>query len=297
MEHIEAAGVHSGDSACVLPPHSISLLHQQEIERQTKALARELGVVGLMNIQFAVKDGEVYIIEVNPRASRTAPFVSKATGVPLAKLATRVMMGEKLADLKPWKLRKSGHISIKESVFPFNRFPGVDILLGPEMRSTGEVMGISKTFGLAFVRSQNAAGQFLPYEGNVFISVKDTDKEQVLPVAKTYEDLGFTILATRGTADFLSERGVKVQTVLKVYEGRPNIVDLIKNGDVQLLINTASGKKTIHDSKAIRQVALLYGVPYTTTMAGAIATSYAVKELIEVEYHEVRSLQEYYGQS
>jgi carbamoyl-phosphate synthase large subunit len=295
MEHIEEAGIHSGDSACVLPPHTVGRLIVQEIERQTEALAAELGVKGLMNIQFAVKDHEVYILEVNPRASRTSPFVSKATGVPLAKLATRVMMGEKVADLKPWEGRKEGHYAIKEAVFPFNRFPGVDILLGPEMRSTGEVMGISESFGLAFVRSQNAAGQFLPTEGRVFISVKDADKEAIVPTARVFHELGFTILATSGTAEFLESRGIGVEVVNKVYEARPHVVDLIKNGRVALVINTASGKQTITDSKEIRQTTLLYGIPYTTTVAGAWATVQAVRELIKMEIHPVKSMQEYYG--
>ena len=201
--------IHSGDSACVLPPHTIPKNLVQEIERQTEALARELDVIGLMNIQFAIKDDEIYIIEVNPRASRTVPFVSKATGVPLAKLATRVMLGEKLKDLKPWEYRKSGYCSVKEAVFPFNRFPGVDVLLGPEMRSTGEVMGIADTFGMAYMKAQLAAGQRLPLEGTVFISINDRDKQEVFQAAEMMSELGFNILATKGTAEFLRERGAQ----------------------------------------------------------------------------------------
>jgi carbamoyl-phosphate synthase large subunit len=294
MEHIEQAGIHSGDSACVLPPHTISRELQAEIERQTKALAAELSVVGLMNIQYAIKDGEIYILEVNPRASRTAPFVSKATGVPLAKLATRVMLGEKIADLKPWAGRKTGHVSVKESVFPFNRFPGVDVLLGPEMRSTGEVMGVDTSFGMAFYKSQLAAGQKLPIDGRVFVSVNDSDKALILPAARLFAELGFTLVATSGTAAFLAEHGIKAEKVLKVYEGRPNIADLIKNKNIALVINTASGKKTIHDSKEIRQTTLLYGVPYTTTVAGAYAMAQAIREL-KGKGMAVKSIQEHYG--
>jgi len=294
MEHIEEAGIHSGDSACVLPPHTIAPELVAEIERQTKELAKELGVFGLMNIQFAIKDGEVYILEVNPRASRTVPFVSKATGVPLAKLATRVMLGEKLRDLKPWAMRKSGHVSVKESVFPFNRFPGVDILLGPEMRSTGEVMGIDKSFGLAFMKGQLAAGQVLPKSGTVFISVNDRDKAHITRVAACFAEMGFHIVATGGTADHLAMNGVEVERVLKVNEGRPNVVDLIKNKQIALVINTPSGKRTVNDSREIRQTTLLYGVPYTTTVAGAAAMALAIREERGAGLG-VTCLQDYYG--
>ncbi|NJB68884.1 carbamoyl-phosphate synthase large subunit [Desulfobaculum xiamenense] len=293
MEHIEEAGIHSGDSACVIPPITLGALIVEEIRRQTIALARELHVVGLMNIQFAVKEGIIYILEVNPRASRTAPFVSKATGVPLPKLATKVMLGAKVKDLDPWSMRKSGYVSVKESVFPFNRFPGVDVLLGPEMRSTGEVMGIDTSFGMAFFKGQLAGGQKLPTSGTVFISVNDPDKEGIVDVAATFKQLGFNILATSGTARFLSRRGVETETVFKVYEGRPHVVDRIKNGEVDLVINTASGKKTVGDSSVIRQNTLLYGIPYTTTVAGARAMAHALRELKERE-PGVRSLQEYY---
>jgi len=294
MEHIEEAGIHSGDSACVLPPHTLSAEIIAEIERQTKALALELNVVGLMNIQFALKDGEVFILEVNPRASRTSPFVSKATGVPLAKLATKVMMGMKLKDLDPWSGRKSGYISVKESVFPFNRFPGVDVLLGPEMRSTGEVMGVDSNFGRAFMKSQLAAGQRLPLEGTVFISVNDRDKDSVLPVAKLFQELGFKVIATGGTAKFLNDNGVTATKVLKVYEGRPNAADHVINGEIQLMINTVSGKKTVQDSSQLRQTTVLYGVPYTTTVAGARAAALAIQEL-KGSGLGVKSLQEHYA--
>ncbi|MFP5238444.1 MAG: carbamoyl-phosphate synthase large subunit, partial [Acidobacteriota bacterium] len=294
MEHIEEAGIHSGDSACVLPPHTLDPALIKEIERQTEALAVELNVVGLMNIQFAIKDGVIFILEVNPRASRTSPFVSKATGVPLANLATKVMMGQTLKDLDPWNKRKAGHISVKESVFPFNRFPGVDVLLGPEMRSTGEVMGVDASFGLAFMKSQLAAGQRLPMEGTVFISVNDADKDAVVPVAKLFEELGFKIVATGGTAAHLSANGVKAEKVLKVYEGRPNAADHVINGQIQLMINTVSGKKTVQDSSQLRQTTLMYGVPYTTTVAGARAMAQAIKEM-KGHGLAVKSLQEHYA--
>ncbi|CCO24738.1 carbamoyl-phosphate synthase large subunit [Maridesulfovibrio hydrothermalis] len=278
MEHIEEAGIHSGDSACVLPPHTLSAEIVKEIERQTIALAEELEIVGLMNIQFAVKDDVVYIIEVNPRASRTVPFVSKATGIQLAKMATRVMLGDKLKDLDPWSMRKGGFYSVKEAVFPFNKFPNVDVMLGPEMRSTGEVMGMDYTPGLAFMKAQLGAGLKLPLEGTVFISVKNRDKEGIVPTAKNFQELGFKILATGGTADFLNKEGVETEKILKVNEGRPHVVDYIKNNDIDLLINTPSGKQTVTDSKEIRQAALLYGLAYTTTVAGAHAMSLAIKE-------------------
>ncbi|MEF2146063.1 MAG: carbamoyl-phosphate synthase large subunit [Desulfovibrionaceae bacterium] len=295
MEHIEEAGIHSGDSACVLPPHTIPHELVLEIERQTRAMALELGVVGLMNVQYAIKDDEIYIIEVNPRASRTVPFVSKATSVPLARLATRIMLGEKLKDLDPWSMRKQGWVAVKEAVFPFNRFPNVDVLLGPEMRSTGEVMGLDESFGLAFMKSQLAAGQILPTEGTVFVAVNDWDKPLVLPVVAQFQKMGFHILATRGTATYLYDNGIRdVEPVLKVYEGRPNVLDHIKNKKIGLVINTVSGRKTVHDSKDIRQAALVYNVPYVTTVAGAKATVQAIDELRSTGL-QVKCLQEYYG--
>lgn len=296
MEHIEEAGIHSGDSACVLPPHSLSKEIVDEIARQTIALALELKVVGLMNIQFAVKDSSIYLLEVNPRASRTAPFVSKATGVPLPRLATLIMLGQKLADLKPENMRKSGYISVKECVFPFRRFPGVDILLGPEMRSTGEVMGIGATFEEAFLKGQVASGQILPRWGKVFLSVNDRDKTQVTELAEFLANLGFEILATTGTATLLRNSGITVQTVLKVYEGRPNVVDMIKNGEIALVINTASGKQTVNDSKSIRESTLHYGVPYTTTLSGAKAIAKSI-EFMQNNEVSVQCLQEYYAAS
>ena len=294
MEHIEEAGVHSGDSACVLPPHTIDAHLIKEIEDQTGRLARELNVIGLLNIQFALKDNQVYILEVNPRASRTVPFVSKATSVPLAKMATRVMLGEKLSDLDPWSKRKNGYYAVKEAVLPFGRYPGVDVLLGPEMRSTGEVMGVDSSLGLAFMKSQMGAGQMLPGRGCVCISVNERDKDQCLTPAKIFHEMGFKIMATRGTAGYLRDRGIQAQVVNKVYEGRPNIIDHIKNREIDLLINTSSGKKTVHDSSSLRQAAVLYRIPYTTTMAAAKAMAMAIRERASHGL-QVKSVQEYHG--
>ncbi len=293
MEHIEEAGIHSGDSACVLPSFSLSYDHVANIALQAEALARELRVVGLMNIQFAIKDDNIFILEVNPRASRTAPFVAKATGVPLPYLATQVMLGKTLEELDPWAMRKGGFYCVKEAVFPFNRFTGVDVLLGPEMRSTGEVMGMGPTFEEAFFKSQLAAGQTLPRSGKIFISVNDRDKEYLPEVAKMFAAQGFELIATRGTATLLQAEGLKVDTVLKVYEGRPNIVDLLKNNEIALVVNTASGKLTTQDSKTIRRTALAFGIPYCTTLAGARATARALGAQLEGAVH-VESLQEYY---
>jgi carbamoyl-phosphate synthase large subunit len=295
MEHIEEAGVHSGDSACVLPPHTISQETVDELARQTRALAEELQVKGLMNIQFAIRDGDIYILEVNPRASRTVPFVSKATGVPLAKIGLQVMMGQKLRDLNPWSLRKSGYISVKEAVLPFNRFPGVDVLLGPEMRSTGEVMGVDTSFGLAYMKSQLAAGPKLPDRGTVFVSVNDQDKPSMVEPATTFRKLGMRLIATRGTSRYLAERGIETEVVNKVYEGRPNAIDMIKNKEIDLVINTSSGKMTAQDSSSLRQATILYNVPYTTTVAGARAMALALDEM-QGRGLDVRSLQEFYGE-
>jgi carbamoyl-phosphate synthase large subunit len=296
MEHIEAAGVHSGDSACVLPPYSLKTEEINEIAAATKSMAKELNVIGLMNVQYAIKDGRLYVLEVNPRASRTVPFVSKATGVPLARYATRVLLGEKLEDLDPWSLRKRGYYSVKEAVLPFERFPGVDVILGPEMRSTGEVMGIDPSVGLAYMKSLMAAGVFPPTSGTIFISVNDKDKSEIVEPARIFSELGFRIMTTRGTRAYLGEHGVETVLVNKVYEGRPNVVDAIKNGEIQFVINTSSGKKTIQDSSALRQAAVLYGLPYTTTLSGAKALAWAVKKRACNEM-EVKSLQEYYSES
>ncbi len=294
MEHIEEAGVHSGDSACVLPPISLSAQIIEQLKISTKAIAKELKVIGLMNIQYAVKDGIIYVLEVNPRASRTIPFVSKATGVPLAKLATKVIMGCSLKELGLTGEVIPVHVSCKESVFPFTRFQGVDTILGPEMKSTGEVMGIDTTFEMAFAKSQFAAGQKLPLSGTVFVSVKDSDKPDVLKSVRILNEVGFSIVATRGTAGFLREHGIPVKDVNKVREGRPDIVDMIKNGEIALVINTTSGKKAISESFSIRRSALVLGIPYTTTIAGAGATALAIKSLIEGKL-DVKTIQEYHN--
>jgi carbamoyl-phosphate synthase large subunit len=293
MEHIEEAGIHSGDSACILPPVTISSAVLELIEKQTKMLACELGVIGLMNIQYAVKDGILYVLEVNPRASRTVPFVSKAIGVPLAKLATKVMLGKTLAELGFTEAPKPKHVSVKEAVFPFNRFPDVDILLGPEMKSTGEVMGIDHSFGLAFAKSQMAAGFKMPTKGSIFISVHDYHKDKIVPVAKSFQELGFKILATAGTAKHLKNHGIEAAIIYKVSEGRPHVVDYIKNGDIQMVINTSVGRKSSRDAYHIRRGALTYNILYTTTLAGARALSEAVKAIIDEDW-QVCPLQEYH---
>jgi carbamoyl-phosphate synthase large subunit len=293
MEHIEEAGIHSGDSACVLPPYTLKPEEIQRIKANTYALAQELGVLGLMNIQYAIKDNLLYVLEVNPRASRTIPFVSKATGIPWAKVATRIMLGRGLEAQGLTREVVPPHISVKESVFPFLRFPGVDTLLGPEMKSTGEVMGVDRSFGLAFAKSQMAAGTRLPLSGTVFVSVKDHDKKIIESTVQKLYNLGFKIMATAGTSIFLKEAGLPNQTVNKVREGRPHIVDRMKNGEVQLVINTAIGSKSVHESYSIRQTALVHQIPYTTTVAGARATVEAI-EALQQKKLTVRSIQEYH---
>ncbi|KAF0099682.1 MAG: carbamoyl-phosphate synthase large subunit [Rhodospirillaceae bacterium] len=271
MEHIEEAGIHSGDSACSLPPYSLSAKILAEIERQTEAMAKALHVVGLMNVQFAVKDGDVYVLEVNPRASRTVPFVAKATGQPIAKFAARLMAGEALKSLGI-KKAKGKHIAVKEAVFPFARFPGVDIILGPEMRSTGEVMGLDMDFGRAFAKSQLGAGSKVPVEGVVFVSVKDQDKQAMVKPVKRLVELGFKVVATRGTAEFLHKHSIEAQQVNKVLQGRPHIVDLMKDGKVQLVFNTVDGAGALTDSFTLRRTALMHKIAYYTTVAGAKAS-------------------------
>lgn len=296
MEHIEEAGIHSGDSACVLPARSLGTGLIKEIMEATKAMAAELNVIGLMNVQYAVKDGNLYVLEVNPRASRTVPFVSKATGIPLAKLATKVMVGKSLEELGLTTEFWSSHVAVKEAVFPFRRFPGVDTVLGPEMKSTGEVMGIDTSFGMSYAKSQLAAGNSLPIEGTAFLSIKSGDKSVILPAARQLVELGFKIVATEGTAEYLSSRGIACKTVLKVSEGRPNILDLIKNQTIKLVINTPSGRqKTRSDAYLIRRAALDYDVPYFTTVPGALAAVEAIESLKkDVEGMQVKCLQEYY---
>ncbi|MGW8303002.1 MAG: carbamoyl-phosphate synthase large subunit, partial [Desulfobacterales bacterium] len=292
MEHIEEAGVHSGDSACVLPPVSIAPHFIEEMTRATKAMASELNVVGLMNVQYALKDGQLYVLEVNPRASRTIPFVSKATGVPLAKLATKVMLGRSLQELGLTAEIVPAHISVKEAVLPFDRFPDVDLLLGPEMKSTGEVMGIGSDFGSAYAKAQLGAGQNLPTAGTVFISVIDNDKKTVLPVAAKYRDAGFKIMATHGTSRFLADNGIPNKAVNKVSVGRPHVVDAIKNAEIQLVINTSIGGETRRDGYYIRRNALRYKVPYATTTAGGMAIYRAI-EALRQKTTTVKTLQEY----
>jgi len=296
MQHIEDAGVHSGDSACVLPPYLIGDRQIEEMRRHTQEFARALGVIGLINVQYAIKNGVVYVLEVNPRASRTVPFVSKATGVPLAKLAAAVIAGgpgRTLDDLGlPDELPVAG-VAVKEAVFPFTKLPGVDTVLGPEMRSTGEAMGLADSFGMAFAKAQIAAEGSLPLEGTIFVTVNDHDKPTVLPIARRFHELGFRILATEGTERYLRGRGVPAERVLKVHEGRPNAIDLIVSGEVQLLINTPLGKFTQVDDYAIRRAALVHRVPYTTTMSAASAACDAIIAL-RSRTGSVRSLQEWH---
>jgi carbamoyl-phosphate synthase large subunit len=276
MEHIEEAGIHSGDSACSLPPHSLSPAIIAELERQARELALALGVVGLMNIQFAIKNDEVFILEVNPRASRTVPFVAKVIGLPIAAIASEIMAGKPLASFN-LKKPNVGHIAVKEAVFPFARFLGVDPILGPEMRSTGEVMGIDHDFAMAFGKSQLGAGLKLPSKGTVFVSVKESDKSRVVAPVKELAAMGFKVVATRGTKRFLEAHGIPCEPINKVLEGRPHIVDAIKNGDIQLVFNTTEGSKALSDSKDIRRTALLHHVPYYTTLSGAVAVTRAIK--------------------
>lgn len=296
MEHIEEAGIHSGDSACSLPPYSVGDDILDEIRSQTRALGLELQVKGLMNIQFAVRDDEIFIIEVNPRASRTVPFVSKATGLPLAKICAKVMSGMTLKELGVTKEIKPDFVSVKEAVFPFTKFPGVDTLLGPEMRSTGEVMGIDEEFGRAFIKAQQGAGVHLPSSGRVFISVRDDHKESVLPVARTLYEKGFEIIATRGTAKYLEENGVSVTFVNKVGEGRPDIVDRLKSSEIEMVINTTIGKESIAASFSIRRTALLGNIPYFTTISGARAAATGIVAAKE-EGLGIKTIQEYHRES
>ena len=291
MEHIEEAGIHSGDSACSIPPYSLPKDIIEEIAFQTRALALKLQVKGLMNVQFAVKDNEIYILEVNPRASRTVPFVSKATGIPLAKMAAKIMIGKKIKELGIKENYLPEYFSIKEAVFPFIKFPGVDTLLGPEMKSTGEVMGIAKDFGLAFLKSQIAAGNVLPEKGNVLITVHNKKGFEI--VGKKLSSLWFKIYATKKTAEYLKSFGIDVKTVLKVYEGRPNIVDHIKNKEIDLVINSPNTQKAAEDSYAIRRTTITYGIPYFTTLAGAISASFAIEAKKKGKI-EVKPLQDYY---
>ncbi|HEX9893167.1 MAG TPA: carbamoyl-phosphate synthase large subunit [Gemmatimonadales bacterium] len=293
MQHIEDAGVHSGDSACVMPPYLITEDQVEEMKRYTRAFAERLGVVGLLNVQYAIRNGIVYVLEVNPRASRTIPFVSKTTGVPLAGLAAAVMVGRSLEELGLSDDIVHPYVAVKEAVFPFNKLQGVDLILGPEMRSTGEVMGIADSFGMAFAKAQASADGALPLSGAVCVTVNDHDKATVTPIARRFHELGFRVLATEGTARYLRARGIPAQKVLKAYEGRPNTVDLIVSGEVQLLINTPLGKLTQQDDYTMRRAALQHGVPYTTTMSAASAACDAIIAL-KSRVGEVRTLQEWH---
>ncbi|WP_428523832.1 carbamoyl-phosphate synthase large subunit [Roseibium sp.] len=293
MEHIEEAGIHSGDSACSLPPFSLSEELIEELKRQTTEMALALEVGGLMNVQYAIKDGEIYVLEVNPRASRTVPFVAKTVGEPIAKIASRVMAGESLASFGLAE-KKFDHIAVKEAVFPFARFPGVDTILGPEMRSTGEVMGLDNHFGTAFAKSQIGAGTGVPSEGTVFVSMRDQDKASVVDAVRSLEDAGFKIIATAGTQTFLKEQGIKAEKINKVMEGRPHIVDAVKNGEVQLVFNTTEGVQAIADSRSMRRAALLNKVPYYTTLAGSIAAAKGICAH-KAGSLEVRPLQSYFA--
>jgi carbamoyl-phosphate synthase large subunit len=294
MEHIEPAGIHSGDSSCCLPPQTLNADVIQEMRRQAIILAKELRVVGLMNIQFAVpRSGDVFILEVNPRASRTVPFVSKATGVPWAKVASRVMAGATLQTIGVKEFVPQGYVSVKASVFPFSKFAGVDTILGPEMKSTGEVMGIHSSFAGAFAKSQFASNIALPGKGVVFLSVKDGDKEQLPEVAKRLERLGFTLMATDGTANFLRDLGLRVQRVNKVREGSPHVVDALGAGEISLVINTPEGWQPVMDSKSIRLVANELRVPTYTTIAAASAVAEALELVQNKKFLSVQALQDY----
>jgi carbamoyl-phosphate synthase large subunit len=293
MQHIEEAGIHSGDSACSIPTRSIPEDVLKRLKEQTKAIAKELNVIGLMNIQYAIKGKDIYLLEVNPRASRTIPYVSKSIGVPLAKLAAKVMVGRKLKELGFTETKELNYYSVKESVFPFVKFPNTDVILGPEMKSTGEVMGIDTTFGRAYYKAQMGAGNRLPTKGKVFISVKDSVKDQILPVAKKLYELGFEIIATKGTHKFLNDNNIPAQLILKVQEGRPNIVDLIKNREVNFIINVPEGKKSRLDADSMRRAMLNYNIPFVTTVEAAEASVNGIKQYLETGI-TVKSIQEYY---
>jgi carbamoyl-phosphate synthase large subunit len=293
MQHIEDAGIHSGDSACVLPPYLITEAQVEEMRRHTRAFALRLGVVGLINVQYAIKNGVVHVLEVNPRGSRTVPFVSKTTGVPLASLAAAVMVGKTLDELGLQDDAVQPYVAVKEAVFPFSKFSGVDLVLGPEMRSTGEVMGIADSFGMAFAKAQISADGALPLSGAIFVTVNDHDKPTLVPIARRFHALGFRIVGTEGTARYLRARGIPAERVLKVHEGRPNAIDLLVSGDIQLLINTPLGKLTQQDDYAIRRAALQHRIAYTTTLSAASAACDAIIAL-RSRAGDVRPLQEWH---
>lgn len=309
MEHIEAAGIHSGDSACSLPPYTLAADVQDELRRQTAAMAKALKVVGLMNVQFAIQGDvtqglahcTIYVLEVNPRASRTVPYVSKATGQQLAKIAARCMAGVKLKDQRDRNGRVPREVvppyySVKEAVFPFNKFPGVDPILSPEMRSTGEVMGIDRSFEVAFAKSQLGGGTRVPRKGTVFVSVRESDKARITEVVRMLHELGFKVVATSGTQRYLVDQGVPTEKINKVLEGRPHIVDAITNGDIQLVFNTTEGPQALADSRSLRRAALLHKVPYYTTLSGAVAAAQGIRAYLGGDL-EVRTLQSYFSEN
>jgi carbamoyl-phosphate synthase large subunit len=294
MEHIELAGVHSGDSACSIPTRTIAPEHLATVEDYTARIAQELDVVGIINVQYAICDDQVYILEANPRASRTVPLVAKVVGLPLARLATQLMLGKKLADFPEVEKRHVPYFGVKEAVFPFNMFHEVDPLLGPEMKATGEVMGLAESFELAFFKAQEAAGARLPLEGGALLTVADKDKPALLPVAQRLEKLGIAIHATEGTGHFLAENGIASTPIKKLHEGRPNIVDAIINGELNLVINTPVGRYSKYDDSYIRMTAIQQKVPYVTTMAAAVATVAGIEAKLERDA-EPKALQDYYG--
>ncbi|MBU1083477.1 MAG: carbamoyl-phosphate synthase large subunit, partial [Candidatus Omnitrophica bacterium] len=295
MEHIELAGVHSGDSACSIPSRTIKKEHLAQMEEYTKIIAKELNVVGLINIQYAICDGVVYILEANPRASRTVPIISKVTGIQMARIATQIMIGRKISDFPELKKMRITFTAVKEAVFPFNMFPEVDPLLGPEMRATGEVMGVSDSFGRAFYKAQEAAGSKLPTEGNVLLTVADKDKALVLPIARKITALGFNIFSTKGTSKYLSENGVINTEIKKLHEGRPNISDALKNKELHLVINTPIGKESKHDDSYIRMMAIQRKIPYITSIAAARASIEGIEEVKKRKSIPPKTLQEYHG--
>jgi carbamoyl-phosphate synthase large subunit len=296
MEHIEEAGIHSGDSSCALPPHSLAPQIVEEIKRQSEELAKAIGIVGLMNVQFAVKGEDIYILEVNPRASRTVPFVAKTIGISIAKIAARIMSGEKLVDIiekESLENRRIDRQAVKTPVFPFARFPGIDTILGPEMKSTGEVMGLDRDFAHAYAKAQIGAGLDLPKQGRCFVSVKDADKAAMIPLVRRLIEMDFEIVSTHGTAKVLEKEGIPVRPINKVYEGQPHIVDALINGEIQLMINTtAAGPQTLADSFSLRRTALIKGIPNYTTMAGAKAAVEAIF-VLRTGTLEVKSIQSY----
>jgi carbamoyl-phosphate synthase large subunit len=294
MQHIEYAGIHSGDSACVIPPVIIPKDHKKTIYDYTRRIAMELKVVGLMNIQYAIFDDTVYILEANPRASRTVPLVSKVCNIGMATIATKILLGQKLSDFK-LKKRTINHYGVKEAVFPFNMFPAIDPLLGPEMRSTGEVLGMADSYGMAFYKAQEATSTPLPVTGTVLITIADRDKDKIVEAALNFRDMGFRILSTGGTRDFLAKHGIEAEAILKVHEGRPNIVDAIKNREIDLVVNTPAGRLSEYDDSYIRKNAIKYKIPYITTTSAALSSAKGIRERQNGEY-KVKSLQDYHSE-